>query len=69
MMKRTGQATERAVCRESRRGQGVRREDATSAITQRLKALYDEVARQPIPERFRTLLERLDDAPTRHKLH
>jgi len=31
-------------------------------IGRRLAAVYDEVLRQPIPERFRLLLDRLDEA-------
>ena len=31
------------------------------AIGSRLRAFYDEVAREPVPERFVELLKRLDD--------
>ena len=31
------------------------------AIGSRLRAYYDEVAREPVPERFVDLLKRLDD--------
>lgn len=40
-------------------------EDATSEISKRLRALYDSVQAEPIPDRFLDLLEKLDevDAP------
>ncbi len=40
-------------------------EDATSEISKRLRALYDSVQTEPIPDRFLDLLEKLDevDAP------
>ena len=34
-------------------------------IGRRLAAVYDEVLRQPIPERFLRLLDQLDQAPTK----
>jgi hypothetical protein len=32
-----------------------------------LKATYDKVAREPVPDRFRELLGRLDDAESRRR--
>jgi Anti-sigma factor NepR len=36
------------------------------AIGSRLRAYYDEVAREPVPDRFVTLLKRLDDESNKH---
>jgi len=36
------------------------------AIGSRLRAFYDEVAREPVPERFVELLKRLDDEAKKH---
>jgi len=36
------------------------------AIGSRLRAYYDEVAREPVPERFVELLKKLDDESTKH---
>ena len=34
--------------------------DVQSKIGEKLKALYDDVVRQPVPDRFRDLLSQLD---------
>lgn len=40
---------------------GARRQrDLKDYIGRQLKALYDEVANQPVPDRFKELLDRLD---------
>jgi hypothetical protein len=40
---------------------GARRQrDLEDYIGRQLKALYDEVANQPVPDRFKELLDRLD---------
>ncbi len=40
---------------------GVRHQrDLKDYIGRQLKALYDEVANQPVPDRFKELLDRLD---------
>ena len=40
---------------------GARRQrDLKDYISRQLKALYDDVANQPVPERFKELLDRLD---------
>jgi len=36
--------------------------DVQSKIGEKLKALYDDVVRQPVPDRFRDLLSQLDAA-------
>ncbi len=36
------------------------------AIGSRLRAYYDEVAREPVPDRFVELLKRLDDEAKKH---
>jgi hypothetical protein len=36
--------------------------DVQSKIGEKLKALYDDVVRQPVPDRFRDLLSQLDTA-------
>jgi hypothetical protein len=36
------------------------------AIGSRLRAYYDEVAREPVPDRFVELLERLDEDSKKH---
>ena len=36
------------------------------AIGSRLRAYYDEVAREPVPDRFLELLKKLDDESTKH---
>jgi hypothetical protein len=36
------------------------------AIGSRLRAYYDEVAREPVPDRFVELLKRLDDESKKH---
>ena len=36
------------------------------AIGSRLRAYYDEVAREPVPDRFVELLQKLDDESTKH---
>ena len=36
--------------------------DVTDLIGQRLRKLYDEVAEQPVPERFLHLLDKLEQA-------
>jgi hypothetical protein len=36
------------------------------AIGSRLRAYYDEVAREPVPDRFVNLLKRLDDDAKKH---
>jgi hypothetical protein len=36
------------------------------AIGSRLRAFYDEVAREPVPERFVELLKRLDEDGKKH---
>jgi hypothetical protein len=36
------------------------------AIGSRLRAYYDEVAREPVPERFVELLKKLDDQSKKH---
>lgn len=47
----------------SRSGKGAKdrneRDAVGQAIGNQLRALYDEVAREPVPDRFRTLLDRL----------
>jgi hypothetical protein len=37
-----------------------RQRDVKDYIGRQLKALYDEVANQPVPDRFKELLDRLD---------
>ncbi|MCK5932645.1 MAG: hypothetical protein KAG89_10795 [Fulvimarina manganoxydans] len=37
-----------------------------SAIGDRLKAYYNDVAAEPVPDRFLSLLERLDQAESRN---
>ena len=36
------------------------------AIGSRLRAYYDEVAREPVPDRFVALLKQLDDESNKH---
>jgi hypothetical protein len=36
--------------------------DAETVIGRRLKAMYDDVLREPVPDRFRELLDRLEQA-------
>lgn len=48
-------------------GEGKRRQpalpaDAQHVIGEKLKAMYDEVVRQPVPDRFAQLLAQLDGA-------
>ncbi|WP_268926557.1 NepR family anti-sigma factor [Methylobrevis albus] len=48
-------------------GEGKRRQpalpaDAQHVIGEKLKAMYDEVVRQPVPDRFAQLLAELDGA-------
>jgi hypothetical protein len=38
----------------------LRQRDLKDYIGRQLKALYDEVANQPVPDRFKELLDRLD---------
>lgn len=40
---------------------------ANSAIGKRLKAYYDDVASEPVPDRFLSLLDALDDAESASK--
>ena len=44
----------------SGRGGAPRQRDLKDYIGRQLKALYDEVANQPVPDRFKELLDRLD---------
>ena len=37
--------------------------DVQVKIGEKLKAIYDDVVRQPVPDRFRDLLSQLDAAP------
>ncbi|WP_279479987.1 NepR family anti-sigma factor [Aureimonas sp. SK2] len=39
----------------------------TSAIGRRLKAYYDDVASEPVPDRFMSLLDALDAAEAKSK--
>lgn len=43
------------------------RPDVTDLIGQRLRKYYDEVADQPIPDRFLNLLDKLDEATSPKK--
>jgi hypothetical protein len=49
---------------ESRDRDGNERE---MAWAKGLKARYDKVAQQPVPDRFRDLLRRIDDADSRER--
>ncbi len=40
---------------------------STSAIGRRLKAYYDDVASEPVPDRFMSLLDALDAAEAKSK--
>ncbi|MEP6828621.1 MAG: NepR family anti-sigma factor [Aestuariivirga sp.] len=41
--------------------------DVTDLIGQRLRKYYDEVADQPVPDRFLHLLDKLDEATSSKK--
>lgn len=40
---------------------------STSAIGRRLKAYYDDVASEPVPDRFMSLLDKLDAAEAKSR--
>ena len=44
------------------------RPGATDLIGQQLRKYYDEVATQPVPNRFLSLLDKLDEAASSKKL-
>ena len=43
---------------DARRGSGI---DVQAYIGRQLRAVYDDVAKQPVPERFLDLMKQLDD--------
>lgn len=43
------------------------RPDVTDLIGQRLRKYYDEVAEQPVPDRFLDLLDKLDEVTSSKK--